>query len=464
MTALDLAQAKWAWQQVKRLMSLSRVQRGHVVAKIGRPRYDRLNKPDYAADEGEVWREDLCVALEAINELTEASDPRTGIRRRRATSWAALFEGWPGFPASPEAAAGLPPMDAGASALGAGWNRAGFEGYLQELQSDRARWQDIGDDSKGRQVSEKLASLYEAVGDWDKAITHLYDLRTINLRFKDAVFVADCDLRLGIAFYRLGKFPEAEDVIQQGLAVARRSSALLSNSKTQLRLLGYHGLVRLRRDDPNGALEIFNTQVERIVRLHDSTYVTATFHHRRAIIQAALRNFDDAHHDIAKALELRIDCAAEFEATRSLYYLGSICAAQGHPRSAISIWRVCEHRHLRFKDALGLARVKLDLGNAFLSLAKGRGAASEKIDCSVHEADLSDVELAAVAQLAQGAHPDAEGGLRVVLRRGDLPKLAGDMFHECRPWALQASAARIVTAAEAGHERLRRFSPAPLDP
>jgi tetratricopeptide (TPR) repeat protein len=269
------------------------------------------------------------------------------------------------------------------------------------------------------------------------------------------VFVADCDLRLGIAYYRLGLWLEAEEAIKQGLKVVNRRKRLLAGSKTELRLLGYLGLVRLRRDNPREALQIFNERVEPLVSLHSSTYVTATFHHRRALVHTSLQQYEEAHRDIEQALSLRITCEAQFEVSRTLFYLGRLCAREYHRRAAVAIWSLCEQRHLLFADTLGMARVQLDLGRSYVEFSRLGRPDEKAFFCDVFEAELSDLELAAISNLARGFRSDPEDGVRTELRFDQENSLAAKAFASAIYWADKAREPAIRAAAENAFEELR---------
>jgi len=457
----DREVAEWAWTQVDGHRSRHHVRRKHLKERgILDRRYRRLQQSDYRVDDFGKWLNDLWVFVDELNFLIETPPSQSGIRRDRRLTWKELFGAHKDFPDAPVGANDRPGMDAGSSGLGVAWNRPGITAYEQQLESAKAKYVGLGDASRTRQVIEKLASLNEATEDWEQATQHLHELRSLNVEFKDDVFVADCWLRLGIAYYRLGRWPQAEEVIDQGLAVVHRRADLLSRSKTELRLLGYCGLVRLRQNRPEEALRIFDELVQPLVERHRSTYVSATFHHRRGLILTSLGRYEVAHADIEKALWLRMECRAEFEVTRTLFYLGRLCARQNWWRSAISIWTVCEERHRRFEDRLGIARVMLELGHAYEHLSRD-AAGDDEVICDVYEASLSERELEAVLRLARGFHANVEDGLRSVISGKALPSLAQRAYEAALYWADLAGVAKIRDDAQHGLQRRGRRTAQP---
>src|SRR3569833_1451205 len=297
MEAFDTEMGRWAWAQLWGLMDRHHVQRGHVTAgDVSERAYDKLRKAQFRPDEHGIWLNQLWILLCRVNHLIQFPPRDSEIPRGTATSWSQLFGGRPEFPASPDRR-GEAPMDAGAAELGARWKSASFMPYEAERERECRRFAANGDASKRRQVIEKLAALYEATGKWQRAVPCLQELREINVVFGDDGFLADCDLRLGIAYYRSALWDEAEAAIRSGSEVIERRRDILGNSKTELRLRGYLGLVRMRRNHPREALRIFDAEVRPLVEMHKSTYVTATFRHRRALIYESLEDFQHAHED-----------------------------------------------------------------------------------------------------------------------------------------------------------------------
>lgn len=458
METFNRERAQQAWDILSAYIKRLHVMRKHVTdGGFPESRYRRLQHGDYGEHENQRWLTDLSVLFDTANLLIETPPRGSKIRRGQAVTWEAMFGTLADFPSPPGPTSTRPGMDAGASELGADWDRTGVAAYEQQLQIEKARYQGFGDASKLRQVIEKLATFNEAIGDWEDAVRHLHDLHAINAKFQDDVFVADCCLRLGIAYYRLGRWAQAKEVLNQGSTVVRRRHAILGGSKTELRLLGYSGLVKLRLDQPKEALRIFDEQVWPLVERHGSTYVTATFHHRRALIHSALRDYDAAHADIERALQLRLACEAEFEVTRTLFYLGRILARQHRTHAAVAVWKLCEQRHLRFHDALGMARVKLELAGALASFARA-GTGDQDLVCDIGTADLSDGEIDAIRRLAKGFYEDAEGVLRTVVRREELSTRAEDEYSYAIYWAGKAGDSKLSSAAEQGLLILQKHS------
>lgn len=455
MEAFDAETAQWAWDQVISLMRRHKVQRRHVTAAtdISERNYDDLRKGNFAAGETRKWLDQLWTLLQRINRLIECPPPRSRIQRGAAATWNQLFSERPDFPSSP-GGRGDAPMDAGSAELGVRWKAESFLPYEEQLKRERARFEANDDASKRRQVIEKLATLYEATGKWQHAVARLQELREINLAFRDDYFVADCDLRLGIAFYRLGRWQQAALALCSGLNVVEQRRSILGKSKTELRLRGYLGLVQLRCARPREALRIFEEDVSPLVRLHNSTYVTATFHHRRALIHEALGDFRRAHEDIGLALEHRIQCGAQFEVTRTLFYLGRICERQGYRRAAVAIWKLCEDRHMRLEDPVGLARAKLELGRVYADWAEKWRNWSDLIQCDVFEADLDQRVVEALQALATSYRLDPSDGLHIDFAPEDLEALGKEALEGAIHYAQEAGQPALRNSATATLERL----------
>jgi len=459
----------WAWQQLEGHFKDHKIKRQHITdfKKISKATYDKTRKGQYASTEGERWLRDLGHILDAVNEIIEAppAELRSIVRPGGAVPWAALFRNRSDFPSRPGASEGTPyrpRMDGAAAEVGLGWRRMAVLPYEQQLLNERERYRGLGDASKLRQVVEKLVSLHEATGDWNAAVQLLRELRVINEDFKDQVFIADCCLRLGVAFYRLGRWPQASEVIAQGLAVVHRHQNILSGSKIELRLRGYEALTRLRTNNPTEALRLLDEFVAPLTRKHASPYVTATYHHRRALILLSLGRYDEAHTDFEEALTLRLDCTAHFEVTRTLFYFGQLCWRENKRAAALIIWTLCEQRHRRFEDNLGLARAALALGHAYARFDADHGRKGGELKLDLFDATLSGREFAAIERLAHSYFESAGDGLRIVLHSSELGDHAVHAFRTAAHIARHANDPKIVDEAEGQLEQLAALHAAQL--
>lgn len=452
----------WAWQQLQRhFKDDHKIRRQDInnFKKIPKAAYDKTRKGEYAPEDGEKWLRDLGHILDAVNELIEAPpvELRQRIRQGNAVSWAALFRERPDFPARPgtsDAPAYRPRMDGATAEVGLGWRRLAVLPYEQQLLNERERYRGLGDASKLRQVIEKLVSLHEATGDWNAAVQLLRELRVINENFKDQVFIADCCLRLGVAFYRLGRWPQASEVIVQGLAVVHRHQNILSGSKIELRLRGYEALTQLRTNDAAEALRLLDTFVAPLTKKHASPYVTATLHHRRALVLLSLGRFEEAHADFAEALTLRLDCTAHFEATRTLFYFGQLCWRESKRSAALIIWTLCEQRHRRFEDNLGLARAALALGHAYSKFDADYGSKTGELVLDMFDVTLTKREFEAIERLAHSYFETARDGLRIVLQTSELGYRAIHAYRTAAHVAHRVNDLKIVAEAEGRLEQL----------
>jgi tetratricopeptide (TPR) repeat protein len=204
-----------------------------------------------------------------------------------------------------------------------------------------------GDQVGARAALDEAASLYERVGfARDRAFLYLHLAET-------QVGVGDLDQALRQARAALAALPDAEDVgrstiyeaigcihlmrseltdaeqwIEQGLALARSSSA----ARSECTLLGKLGLVFLARGDAERAFEHLDSAVKKNEARGASTMLGASLADR-AMASFALGHETDATLDLARARELLHDPPPETGEGRMLAVCEIVGRAFGKVRS-----------------------------------------------------------------------------------------------------------------------------------
>jgi tetratricopeptide (TPR) repeat protein len=395
--------------------------------------------------------------LKVVNELRQNPPAKLGIAVQEPVRWEQVFGSkfprpldTPGDRLHPAA------LDSGGSELGLALHRHSILPYEELLLSELADGEVVYDTSKQRQILEKLSSLYESLGEWGTAVRCLKRLREVNRKFLDHGYVADSSLRLGVALYRLGSWDESGRAVEEGLSVVEQHRSTLGGSRTELRLCGYRALVRLRKGDPAGALQIMDEQVQPLAVRHESMYVHGTFHHRRAIIQLEMPGRREASHaDFKAAIRYRLDCGAVSEVSRTVYFLGEWHHKHATSRRAVELWQLCLRRHRAYKDVLGLARAFLAIGRTYRDwLRDGAEAPGTKV--MLPTIGVIDGEEAALIRRLHESSPaqlddDLEEGLTAVtLRHAAITKL-----ERARTYAVRANDQRLVIKATEALEVVR---------
>jgi len=135
-------------------------------------------------------------------------------------------------------------------------------GYFRDgLQLAR----ELGNDTLGAKCLRRIGMIHYNAGDYNKAITNLYEALKIFERYQDKGRTLRCMQYLGMAYNEQGMYDKALDFAKQALVIARSigDSASTAVSLTQM------GSVYYSQNDYDKALVVFQQALQRMEELKD---------------------------------------------------------------------------------------------------------------------------------------------------------------------------------------------------
>jgi DNA-binding SARP family transcriptional activator/tetratricopeptide (TPR) repeat protein len=291
------------------------------------------------------------------------------------------------------------------------WRYWYMHGHLDELIETHTiglrAAEALSDDWAIAAMANYLSSAYFRLGRYQDAIDLLEVALDIRKRIADLPGQASSHKNLGIAYALLGRLPTSLEHLQRALEVSRRTGqpALLADVLNDL------GVIYLQWGRYDEALDVFRRQLPLSRQLGDLRQLGSAIGHIGAVL-ARLGRYDAALRRLRLALHFKRITGNRFGEGEVLNEFGVIERTLGNPESAVARHREALLAMVDGRDRAGecasrnlLGRALLDLGNTAAAVELHRRALADatKIESRYEQARALDGLAACVRETDRDA-------------------------------------------------------------